>query len=528
VSPDLAPAIGRVAAYFNSQNYQAAGRCARVRVIPADSAAVTAQVDGQGGAGRLPPVGAWIPDSSLWVDVARSFPVGAQTVQPTGLTVAASPLVIAMPASVAAAARSVSTAASWKFLLPPSLGGPPASLGLRVDLPDPSQSAAGLDTLIEISRLLGSGPAAGALYREFVSSPQITAEFDTSSALSDFVASAKPPFNGRPVTVSTEQAVVSYDRANPATPLAARYPTGSSALLGSPELDYPYVLTTSDRPELAVARKFERVLRRPYASAVIRYAGFRLPDGAGDAIPGSFGLSAQTLQPAPAPSASRALTTLQAWEKLGLGSRDLTLVDTSAAMASRAGPGGQTLAKIVTQTAGLGLALAPDGTQAGLWEFASHLAGPLPYRQLVAVGPLAGNVGQLSRRQQLQRLDRSLRPGHRPAALYSAVLAAYQHMVATYQSRYANAVDVLTAGVNNAPGGISLATLLAKLRALYNRKRKVEIVVVMAGRSGNFSAMQQIAAATGGKAYQVSTPAQLGQLFVQAVAQRTCDPSCGT
>jgi hypothetical protein len=41
------------------------------------------------------------------------------------------------------------------------------------------------------------------------------------------------------------------------------------------------------------------------------------------------------------------------------------------------------------------------------------------------------------------------------AALYGTILAAYKTLAASYQPGYVNAVIVLTAGVENAPGDIS-------------------------------------------------------------------------
>ena len=99
-------------------------------------------------------------------------------------------------------------------------------------------------------------------------------------------------------------------------------------------------------------------------------------------------------------------------------------------------------------------------------------------------------------------------------------------MTATYAPNYSNAVIVLTSGVDSAPGDMQLDTLLSKLRALYNANRKVEIVVIMFGQQGNFTALQEIATATGGVAYQISNPAEVGQIFIEAMAQRICGQGC--
>ena len=99
-------------------------------------------------------------------------------------------------------------------------------------------------------------------------------------------------------------------------------------------------------------------------------------------------------------------------------------------------------------------------------------------------------------------------------------------MTQTYAPSYANAVLVLTSGVDSARGDMPLDSLLAKLRALNSPSHKVEIVIVMFGRQGNFRALQEIAAATDGVAYQISNPAEVGKIFIEAIAHRMCDQGC--
>jgi hypothetical protein len=73
---------------------------------------------------------------------------------------------------------------------------------------------------------------------------------------------------------------------------------------------------------------------------------------------------------------------------------------------------------------------------------------------------------------------------------------------------------------------MSLAALLPKLRSLYNPSKKVELVIIMFGSQGNYSALQQVAAATGGVAYQITNPAEVGKIFIEAVSQRMCAQGC--
>lgn len=528
VSADIAPAIQHVGRVFNQENHQTAGRCVEAQITQEVPAAVASQVDGQASTAGLPAIDAWIPDSSLWVDVARTFPLGAQAVQPTGLSVAESPLMIVMPPAAAAQVPAFNSSVGWNFLLPGAVGGPSAAMGLRLNLPDPTQSSAGLASLIEISRLLGRGAAARTRFTNFVLLTQSSAQFDDPTSLAAFVTQAAPPLDAHPVTVTTEQAVLTYDGAHPDQPLAARYPAASSAALGTPELDYPYVLTSTDPAELAAAKQFETTLQQTYTASIVRYYGFRSGDGVAGTLPAGDGLAQQPLRLATPAGPGEAQTELQAWQRLQIGSRDLVLIDVSSAMATPSGIPNLTLEQELTQTANLGLQLFPDSAQIGDWQFADHLTGSLPYKDLVSVGPLPAGVGLISRRQQLEQINGSVHPlPNTPAAINKTILAGYQQMLASYQPNHSNAVVVMTAGVDNAPGDLPAAALISKLRALYNPNRAVELIILQLGSAGNFTELQKIAAAGGGQAFEISDPLQVGKVFFEAFARRICQNAGG-
>ncbi len=530
VSTDIAPAIDEIAGVFNRQQHQAGGRCIAVQVDAGSPAIAAEQIEDQHPNASQPAINAWIPDSSLWVDEVRTFANGAQTVRPAGFSVARSPLMIVMPASAAVRTPSFGKA-GWRLLLPPVAGGPTAPAGLRVDLPDPAQTAAGLATLIEVSRLLGPSQAARLKFTKFVHASAVTSYFDDPAALTSFVSLAAPPLDGDPVTVTTEQAVLAYDAANPHAPLAASYPSGKSPQLGSPEFDYPYVLlTTSSHEQLAAAAVFGQMLQSRYAASVIRFAGFRSAGqvpGQPDRFSSSYGLDSQLLQVAPTASAVEEPTALQSWDKLSVGSRDLTMIDVSSNMAKSSVAGGPTYEQELTQAASLGLALFADTSNLGLWEYSSRMNGALPYKQLVSIGPLPAQVGVLTRRAQLEHIASNLTPTSNPdVALYSTILAGYKYLRSTYEPKFFNAEVVLGSGVENVAGDISAAELIKKLRKLSDPARKVVIIIIVFGDPPNYPELAQIAAATGGQAYEITKPEQVDEVFYQALAQRLCDPSC--
>jgi Ca-activated chloride channel homolog len=527
VSTDISPAIQRIADVFDNQHRRADGKCVGVEVTAMSSAQATAQVEHSRPAG-FSGFSAWIPDSSLWVNQATTSPAGATIVQPAGFSVARSPLMIVMPNAAAAAHVPAFGKDGWRLLIPQSAGGPAVPSTFRVDLPDPTQSSAGLSTLIEVGRLLG--PAARIKFTKFVLASEVTPDFDDPISLKYFASLAAPPLDGLPATVTTEQAVLAYDAAYPREPLAATYPAGSSAEFGTPELNYPYVTIPSNNPQrYAAAKAFGQMLRGSFAQSVIRYAGFRTGRGAGvpDRFAAADGLTRQLLQVAPMATTGEAPSALQAFSTLAYGTRMLALVDVSPAMAKATVPGGPTLEKELAQTASLGLPLFADSTDVGLWEFASHLNGKLPYRQLVTVGPLQASLGLITRRDDLQKITAAvLTVRGTDTALYGSILDAYTYMEQTYNKKFVNSVVVLTSGQENAPGDISGADLISKLTKLDSSAHKVNVIIIVFGSSPHFAELKQIAQTTGGQAYQITSPAQIGKVFFRALAHRLCQSGC--
>jgi hypothetical protein len=518
VAAEIGPAIRHIGQVFNGLHRHVGGRCATVVVRSETPAAVIARLAGGKAARHLPRVDAWIPDSGLWAGLARASAAHGRPVRSSGIRVARTALVIAMPRSAAAQFPAFGTSVSWKFLLPQTAGGPPSALGLNVRFPDPTSSGTGLVALTELQRVFGGGGAATASLARLLVHVQVVYP---SQGLASLAALTQGPV-AAPVTVTTEQAVVQFDRSHPRQPLAVRYPAE-----GSDELSYPYLLTSADPRTLSAAREFGKVLQSAYAASYVRYLGFRSGTGIAGDWPGWYGLSRSAPRMLPQTTLDQASAALHAWQRDSLGSRDLVLIDVSSAMAARTTRRGPDLEQELAQMAGPGLAQFPDSTQMGLWAFPSHVNEGLPYEQLVPIGPVTAPLGQATRRQQIERSVQSARPlPNSPAPLYGTILAAYQQMLGTYQSRYANTVVVLTAGVDRAPGDISAAALLGDLHVLYDPRRPVEIVVVVLGRSGHLHDLQQIAAATGGQAMAIANPTRIAAVLGTAVAQQLCPPHC--
>ena len=86
---------------------------------------------------------------------------------------------------------------------------------------------------------------------------------------------------------------------------------------------------------------------------------------------------------------------------------------------------------------------------------------------------------------------------------------------------------LLTDGQNDYPQGLTLTQLLTKLRSLVDPARPVPIITVGIGDQADIPTLQHISAVTGGKTYVVHKPADIRDVFLDAMLQRQCRPDCG-
>jgi hypothetical protein len=84
----------------------------------------------------------------------------------------------------------------------------------------------------------------------------------------------------------------------------------------------------------------------------------------------------------------------------------------------------------------------------------------------------------------------------------------------------------MTDGRDVNPGGISLNQLLAALRAQLDPARPIPIITIGVGKDVDAPALRAISALTGGKAYIVTDPTQIRGVFLDAILQRECRPTC--
>ena len=68
--------------------------------------------------------------------------------------------------------------------------------------------------------------------------------------------------------------------------------------------------------------------------------------------------------------------------------------------------------------------------------------------------------------------------------------------------------------------------MLSTLAAEQDPSRPVPVISIAFGPDSDVDALGQISKATGGAAYESKDPRQIGEIFLDAVGQRLCRPSC--
>jgi Mg-chelatase subunit ChlD len=104
--------------------------------------------------------------------------------------------------------------------------------------------------------------------------------------------------------------------------------------------------------------------------------------------------------------------------------------------------------------------------------------------------------------------------------LYDTVLAAYKTVQQNWDPSRVNSVVIMTDGQNDNPGGISLNTLLAQIKAIKDPNKPVEVIAIGIGNEVNKGELDKITAATGGGAFVTADPAQIGDIFLKAISLR--------
>ncbi|WP_173095914.1 substrate-binding domain-containing protein [Actinomadura verrucosospora] len=523
-APDIQPAIVKAAGRFNDAKHKVGGKCVRADVKKVDPASAATLLSGQGVAdsqNQRPDV--WIPDSSLWTALARGEG-GDKNLESAKTSLASSPIVVGLPKSLAVQLKKqgVTASPSWDNLLKAAGGVAGGAVtknqmipagSVRMVVPDPSKNAAGMGSLMITSMLLANDPNKDSIFTGIV---RTVRENLVPSTTEEFAHFSKDRTGKQPISLSSEQALWSYNQTKPAQPAVALYPTE-----GTLSMDYPFTVTARDGDEQKAARLLEKAMTTDATRSDLRRLGFRTADGkAPEGFTAAAGVSPARPRQLPTPKSDEVAQVMQAWSKLTLGLRMLTLIDVSGSMAEQVAPHTNRLQAIAQVSQG-GLAMMSNDTELGQWLFSTNMNGKVPYKQTVPLGALGDRIGSTTRRGLVLSVLNQMKP--KPTGdtgLYRTMLDAYKLMNKTYKPEFGNSILLLTDGQNDDPDGPTLDQTLSELRRLKDPNKPIQVNMIGFGKGVDKGELEKIAAATDGNVQVAMTPQEISKIFLKMLSRR--------
>ncbi|OZD81513.1 VWA domain-containing protein [Rhodococcus sp. 05-339-2] len=484
--PAIAPVLQQIVDNTSSEELG----CAAVEVTATESGQVSAAVAKGDDVPSL-----WVPDSSLWI---------GKTVRSTASLIdLASQSVAATPAMLAARKDEVPFFDTWLTALKLE--------GLRIGNPlaNTTSDAAILGAVAEAgSDETALDSVSAALVPIAQAQAATRGEADPTVRLDDLVADGG-------VAVVSEQAYLDYQQDKNVELGATAPPTGAFFL------NFPLAVTepAGDRHETAksVGTALATAIQSEQGQQALSDAGFRSADMA--PLDSDRGIGDVT--PLTIADQQAAESTLRQYQILALPSRALVMEDVSGSMNYSAGANSRIA--MTVQASETGNRLFPDNASMGLWAFSIGLGGgDQDYRELAPIRRMDEQVGNTTQREVLLQQTRTL-----PSlvgggtGLYDTTLAAFRTVQQGYDPDAVNSVIILTDGTNEDPASISLDELLSTLRAEQDPSKPVVIVTIGITDDADAGVLQQISAATGGTSFVARNPAEIPNVFVNALRSRS-------
>ncbi|MER6602733.1 substrate-binding and VWA domain-containing protein [Streptomyces parvus] len=517
-SPDIAPAVRSVAEQARADEVKADGRCLAVEVLARDAHKVA---EALAAGDTEPDFQVWLPDSDLWLERAKGLGEGIP-VSPSD-SVASSPVALAMVPSASRALGWPRKTYTWAELVAGALGSDRVRLGAA----DPARSATGLLALAGIgassARQGGDSDTRVAQTAKVLAERMSDGDAQVLETLARSTSGAEEgnPKRNQAVLISEQAAFAHNAEATGAGKLDLFYPED-----GTPLLDYPYTLVNEPRLSTAESRaalRFMNLLGDREARATFAEHGFRAGDGsAEDSLVAAAG--GRKPQPyaepaAEAPSTEALQETLGMWTITVQSARLTTVVDASGSMATLVPGRNQSRMDVTKESLIQALGQFTPNDEIGLWEFATTLDGEKDYRRLMETRRLGDPAaGGGTHREKLTAAFAGLQPVPGGATgLYDTTLASYKEARSTYVKGKFNALVILTDGSNQDTNGISRSGLITELKELVDPERPVPVIAIAVGPDADRDEVAEIARVTGGDGYEVSDPAAIQAVILQAI-----------
>jgi hypothetical protein len=461
-----------------------------------------AVADGSGAAAKVASTDAdlWIPDDESWPQLPNTDDLATSALAADGSTnqanvIATSPMYLVTLRSGAALPATDHSLAK----LGEQFGQPN---GWTLTTPDPTATGAGMVGVGAIATAVGNadGPLVSALdmMRAWQHSSTTTA---TAAAL---------PTRSSQVALVPEYALLTVSNLSNYTITA---PTDGPVILRYSW--FPTKAAMTNPTQAAELARLRAALtgadgRKAVAAAGLRTASWPAPPPPSAA---EAGLPSVSGTPDPLLSEHWMYHVLSTWDPALRKANVLIVLDVSGSMADPA-PGTDTSKiSLVQQGLNQAVALWPDSSRVGVWQFGSKLAPPNDWQSLV---PIAGLTAD--QRTLITQATTSLRARPTGTALYSTILAGYQQLQANYETGIPNELLIFTDGIDqDDPTGISLSQLQNGLAATDPTKR-VQLSIFGFGNAVPIDTLTTALEPVGGQVDQLASADEAIGAFVHAVS----------
>jgi Ca-activated chloride channel family protein len=558
-APDIAGVLRQTALTYTNAHHTASGRCVSVSVQSLEAAqASSALVKGWTGAVAVPRPDVWVPDSSMWAQLAELQLKAAHRPDPIPVeqpSIATSPLVVAMPRPMAQAIGWPRRPIGWADLLGAlQKEGGWAALGhpewgaVKLGKTDPTQSTPGLEGVIgALTATLQAGALTPAVLNAHMDETRTLilglerAPGEQADTATNFLVNLQQEDDSGAALkfVSAvplgEKQVFDYNQGNPGgdpgtlgehakpkVPLVAVYPKE-----GTPEADHPWLVLNEpwvDSAKRSAASAFLGYLLSPTVQAKFQAAGLRDANGKAGSVATELNglLSDQPARVIPNPSPAVVGGILQGWGQASRRGNVLAVFDVSGSMNEPVPGTGTTKMGLVRHAAAAATALWAPEDNVGIWAFSTKLPPDgKDYQEIVPLGPVDAVIPgtNKTRRQLLDEGVAKLQATTHDTALYETALAAFRLVQSHYVPGRINTVVLLTDGINDNPGNpLTLAQLLQQLKAGEKSGPQVRVITIGYGRDADVNALKAISQATGGAFFSAADPRGIEEIFLHALA----------
>lgn len=478
--------------------------------------AAMARRSSQVAAGQVDGLDGWIPEDASWLD--RLSGSAATQVKGTPSVAAQTPIVLAMPPEMAAAAARSGGGLSSEWIRDMITlkrtwadAGKPRWGTLRLALPDPEESATGAVAFAALASVATKGKVPQTLdyaaptpeqmalirleHRVAATAPDDLAVLDTLAPLDAEVGATDP--RGPGMWITTEAVLLSMP--DPAARVGV--------YLGKGAVGVQMPLVTWETPKAPAVAALATYLGSVEGAKSLTAAGLRR----GAAHPATADLHAGGLivasggaDPVATPSTA-VLDAGQAFGAMHIRLSSMVLLDASGSM--RESFPGTSVRKIdlVIALAKQTLEVASPQARSGVLTFHSDQQNR---KDIVLSAPLAANGSDDRGKTHAARVYEAVTgvPIRGGTPLYDAILTGYRHTVENYDAAYVNQLVVLTDGDNrDTVDGISQAALVKRLAALRDPDKPIKVILIGYGPDADMATLKALAASTGGKAVAIGS-----------------------